>query len=249
MWQIEYPCCPLCEGKGSPSGIVPTKPRGSLPQSIEWMTCIECFHSYTRHYWTEAGLKELFKLTMREQLFGGELDHQRVVWAEIIKRIDRHTHDDAGEWIDVGMGNGAFLFTACEMGKRARGIDLRPSVVDSIRHMGYPAEMADARTYNYYGATTVILADILEHLAYPREFLTDLHAQTSAPIFVSCPNMDSVSWRYMDSKGTNYYWGEMEHHHNFTRERLEGMLRDCGYHPVDYAVSRRYAACMEIIAV
>jgi hypothetical protein len=52
----------------------------------------------------------------------------------------------------------------------------------------------------------------------------------------------------MDTVG-NPYWTELEHYHNFTRVRLEALLKECGYTPVYYGVSPRYMAGMEIIAV
>jgi predicted SAM-dependent methyltransferase len=68
-------------------------------------------------------------------------------------------------------------------------------------------------------------------------------------LFVSCPNMDSMAWRYMDSAGGSPYWNEPEHYHNFTRARLQSLLIECGFEPKYYGVSSRYQAGMEIIAV
>ena len=47
---------------------------------------------------------------------------------------------------------------------------------------------------------------------------------------------------------TNPYWGELEHYHNFSRDRLFALLDDSGFAVVDYDVSVRYYSCMEIIA-
>ena len=63
------------------------------------------------------------------------------------------------------------------------------------------------------------------------------------------PNRDCVSWRRMDATSTNPYWGEIEHFHNFTRAGLFDVLVRCGFAPVHYAVSERYQACMEVVAV
>ncbi len=94
-----------------------------------------------------------------------------------------------------------------------------------------------------------MLADILEHLPYPQRLLERIRSQTDAPIFVSCPNSDCISWRYMNSRGKNMYITEIEHHHNFSRASMYALLERCGYKPVHYGISRRYGACMEIIAV
>jgi hypothetical protein len=61
--------------------------------------------------------------------------------------------------------------------------------------------------------------------------------------------MDCIVWRALDATGTNPYWGEIEHYHNFTRKRLSALLAQHGLHPVDYNISERYRACMEMTAV
>jgi len=53
----------------------------------------------------------------------------------------------------------------------------------------------------------------------------------------------------MDRRSSNPYWAEFEHYHNFSRSTLTWTLRQCGFTPLSYSVSRRYIACMEIIAV
>jgi hypothetical protein len=52
----------------------------------------------------------------------------------------------------------------------------------------------------------------------------------------------------LDAAGTNPYWGEIEHYHNFTRPRLNALLEAHGFSPIDYNISERYRSCMEVIA-
>jgi hypothetical protein len=61
--------------------------------------------------------------------------------------------------------------------------------------------------------------------------------------------MASIVWRIMDSTGENTYWDEIEHYHNFTRERLYALLDATGFRPVFYNVNERYRACMDVIAM
>ena len=51
----------------------------------------------------------------------------------------------------------------------------------------------------------------------------------------------------MDARGTNPYWGELEHFHNFSRDTLHRLLRDTGFRPVHYAVSERFAHVAQLI--
>lgn len=61
--------------------------------------------------------------------------------------------------------------------------------------------------------------------------------------------MDSIIWRVLDATGTNPYWGELEHYHNFTRARLVQLLETQGFKFAEYNISERYRTCMEIIAL
>ena len=67
-------------------------------------------------------------------------------------------------------------------------------------------------------------------------------------LLLSMPNMDCLPWRAMDRVKKNPYWAEIEHHHNFTRQRLYALLEEQGFAPRRYGISSRYLACMEIVA-
>ena len=44
------------------------------------------------------------------------------------------------------------------------------------------------------------------------------------------------------------YWQELEHHHNFTRERLAALVADHGFVVEDIAIAYRYKAQVELYA-
>jgi 2-polyprenyl-3-methyl-5-hydroxy-6-metoxy-1,4-benzoquinol methylase len=94
------------------------------------------------------------------------------------------------------------------------------------------------------------MADVLEHMPYPKAGLKAAHRllRPGGVLFVSMPNMDSMVWRALDASGSNPYWGEIEHYHNFTRQRLYALLDEQGFSPVHYDISERYRCCMEVIA-
>jgi hypothetical protein len=52
----------------------------------------------------------------------------------------------------------------------------------------------------------------------------------------------------LHANGANRYWGEIEHYHNFSRGRLYALLKEHGFQPVEYSVSERHRAGMEVIA-
>jgi 2-polyprenyl-3-methyl-5-hydroxy-6-metoxy-1,4-benzoquinol methylase len=246
--RVAYDGCPLCGGEGSAFRSEACEPRGRVNISrLEWMKCGKCEHVYTSHYFSKEGHAQLLSQVMQDGFFGGNLDVQRKLWSRVIDRLLPHVARE-GKWIDVGVGNGSFLFTAAEYGFDAVGIDTRHYILDALREYGYNVEHADAMEYDYTGASVVVLADILEHMPYPKALLQRIREKLVGPLFVSCPNMDSVSWKYLERAGDSPYWKELEHYHNFTRARLQSLLMECGFTPVHYGISPRYTACMEIIA-
>lgn len=244
--RIAFDGCPLCTSTSTLLRSAKTE-RNGLSVTLDWLRCNNCEHVYTSHYFADDSV--LLSKVTAEGFFGGNLDKQRVLWSRVIERILPHLVERKGRWIDVGVGNGAFLFTAAEYGFDAVGIDKRHYLLGPIKEYGYNVEHADAMEYDYTDASVVVLADILEHVPNPKALLKRIREKLDGALFVSCPNMDCVSWKYLDKDGTNPYWAELEHYHNFTRKRLEALLKECGFTPVNYGVSTRYTACMEIIAI
>jgi hypothetical protein len=244
-----YDGCPLCGGESSFLRVDECVSTSGIKADITWVKCGSCEHVHASSYFNEHGTAALLASVNSDGCFGGNLDKQRVLWGRVIDRILPHVKDTSGKWIDVGVGNGSFLFTAAEYGFDAVGIDKRRYILDDLKRFGYQAEHADAMEYDYTGASVVVLADILEHMPYPKALLKRIREKLNGALFVSCPNMDSVSWRYLESVNNCPYWIELEHYHNFTRVRLESLLKECGFAPVNYGISTRYMGCMEIIAV
>lgn len=231
--------------------------RPPLPESITWIQCESCTHVFTDGYYTSEGLHILFGVAHEAQLAGGNLEQQRSTWGPVIERVLqvmplRETVFEGGlTWLDVGCGNGGLVFAAAEYGFQSFGVDARMETVDRIKKMGYSAVQGDIFGIKVEKPLAVVsMADVLEHMAYPVAALRYVFKMLANDgiLFVSCPNRDCVSWRQMDREGSNPYWIELEHHHNFSRKVLMWLLRQCGFTPLRYAVSTRYKSCMEIVA-
>jgi 2-polyprenyl-3-methyl-5-hydroxy-6-metoxy-1,4-benzoquinol methylase len=156
-----------------------------------------------------------------------------------------------GRWLDVGFGDGALLSTAAEFGYDVLGLDLREECVRRMRDFGFRAERRELCELDESERFEVVsLCDVLEHMPFPRRELERV-ARLLAPnghALVSTPNHDSFAWQWLDRQGQNPYWRELEHYHNFGRERLFALLAECGLEPCHFAVSERYRAGMEVIA-
>lgn len=251
--RIPYESCPLCGGhdftfeRAGDCGLHPLYVPG-LPSEIRWLRCDACDHVHTDSHWSDEALAKIHNRTIRK--VGDGLEGQRHIAAAIVEKVARY-HEPAGPWIDIGPGNGSLLFAAAEWGYAPLALDVRRDVVDALWERGIDGLYADGGVWpEKIGVSVVSMADVLEHMADPVQALRDAHRalRNTGVLFVSLPNMDTELWREMDRQDANPYWNEIEHYHNFTRNRLHELLRETGFEPVHYDVSRRYRCGMEVIA-
>ena len=253
--RILYDACPLCEA----SAIAPIKEADCsqhplyqpvLPPKMTWCRCGACGHVFTEGYFTSDAAAVVFSRTLPHQTLGHDVEQQRVVSARMVERVARHQR--GGDWLDIGFGNGSLLFTAQEWGFAPVGLDMRVQNVEALRRLGIEAHSTPVEVLPFPGRFSVIsMADVLEHIPYPKPALeaSQRLLKEGGVLFVSMPNMETMIWRAMDANDVNPYWGEIEHYHNFGRSRLYALLEAHGFTPVEYGISERYRACMEVIAV
>ncbi len=215
-----------------------------------WCRCGACGHVFTDGYFTDEANRLIFANCNTSQAVGHDAERQRQVSGRMVERVARVVGE--GAWLDIGFGNASLLLTAAEFGYHPVGIDLRADNVEVLRNKGYEAYCQTVETLDMPGRfSAVSMADVLEHMPFPRVGLDAacrlLHL--GGALFISLPNMSSAIWRQLDETGENPYWGELEHYHNFDRERLYRLLREHGLEPQVYAISERYRIGMEVIAV
>jgi len=253
--RIPYDSCPLCGSTDFRSMHVADCSAHVLYQApltpeIHWGKCNVCTHVFTNGYFTDEACKIIFSRTHENQKVGYDLERQRIISSRIVEKVLPYVSE--GNWLDVGFGNGALLFTAQEYGFTAIGADLRIDNVDIIKSRGLQAYCLDLTELQLDGACAVIsMADVLEHMPFPKQGLQAAHRMLSSGgvLFVSMPNSESVLWDVLTLNDANPYWEELEHYHNFSRSRLYELLKETGFEPVRYSVSERYRACMEVIAL
>lgn len=263
-YRLSYDACPIC-GQDRSTFLCEADCQGHplwhppLPSLLRWLLCASCGHVFTDSFYSEAGLREVLRESNPGQVAGGDPDLQRMVWSSVVERVLRALPDRSAvfgatpmKWLDVGCGGGGLVLTAAEYGFAATGLDLRAEAVRAIQELGGSAIQTDLLAIAEHNRFQVIsMADVLEHMPYPVGALRHAHTllEKQGVLFISCPNRDCSSWRSMDARGVNIYWREIEHYHNFSRKSLVWLLRQCGFEPVSYAVSTRYKACMEIVAI
>jgi len=253
--RILYESCPLCgaaehaqllvaDCSGHPSY------REPLSKRMVWRQCGACGHIFTEGYYTEEALRLVFATTQKNQRLGDGLEQNRAISARMIDRV--LPYRDGGIWLDVGFGNGSLLFTAQEYGFTPLGLDLREENVTALAGLGIEGHCQDICDFRPAEPPAVIsMADVLEHTPYPGRIL-EAAKRLLLPggvLFLSMPNADAFIWKVASRQNRNPYWAEMEHYHNFSRQRLYALLREHGFAPKRYAVSERYRMCMEVVAL
>ncbi|MFJ4457742.1 methyltransferase domain-containing protein [Pseudomonas sp. NPDC089392] len=264
--QLAYTACPLCNGASTTLGFANCSGHPlwhePLPQAIEWMQCPGCAHVHSRHYWTEAGLAEVFRNANPGQLarHADNHDNKRALWAPVVDKVMgllggyQATFNRACQpsWLDVGCGDGSLVMTAGDFGFSTTGLDARAETVSRLQQLGFNAIQHDFMTLQLEVSLDALsMMDLLEHIPYPIKALQKA-AQLLRPggvLVISLPDLTSSSWKIMDAENANPYWMEIEHHHNFSRARLLALLNDNGFSVADFAVPNRYKAQMELYAI
>jgi SAM-dependent methyltransferase len=254
--RIPFDSCPLCDRDDATEVAIADCSRHpmykpSLPATMRWLRCDACGHMFVDGYFDDAALGDLFSDAQPMQTPGHEMGRARVVWAKVVEDVARLRAGIDGRWLDVGFGSGALLTTAAEFGFEVTGLDLRARNVEDMIRFGYQAHRTKLEDFRPEQPFDVVsMADVLEHMPFPRGALARAHEILSDDglLFVSMPNVDSFIWKMLDRSGENPYWGEIEHLHNFGRTRLYALLREHGFEPCRYGVSERYVACMEVVA-
>lgn len=252
--RILFSGCPLC--RSTKIGLMlsadcSNHPMYKPPLSsvINWFGCDDCGHVFTEGYFSEEALAIVFSDTQENQLVGYDMENQRVVSSRIVEKLLPFI--SSGRWLDIGFGNASLLFTAEEYGFTPIGVDLRRGNVEILNSLGIEAHCTDLLAFHPEHRFSVIsMADVLEHTAFPTEILAKTYAllDDNGLLFLSMPNSDSWMWKALNDDGSNPYWGEIEHYHNFGRDRLYALLREFGFEPLRYGISERYRACMEVVA-
>lgn len=253
-----YASCPLCDATElrhvrSEDCTRHRLYRGLLSPRIDWMTCGGCGHVFTRGYFNEDGLRILFQGSGSSAnpaaIPLAEMEPRRDRWGSTIARIAPFLSQ--GRWLDVGAGAGMLLRVAEELGYEVSGTDLRPDTVAALRGEGFTMHQCAIEDVPGDGDYDIVsLCDVLEHMPFPRRGLAAVARllKPSGFVFVSLPNYDSPLWRAWDREGANPYWAEIEHYHNFSRQRLHDLLRTHGFDPVQTWISPRYRGCIDVLA-
>lgn len=234
--------CPLCDSDRS----LPLRKTDKK----KWKICVDCDHIFCEY-------EDLPLRNHDEQQVGFKYDLRRHQWANIINIVSGHLDPKqrVKRWLDIGFGDAGLILTANEYGYVALGVDIREKNVADLMAAGVEAYCVDFEKdfdyLNLLGRSTVIsMTDVIEHIRDPKGAIEKVVRMLASDglLLIGCPNASSHIWKMLDAKGINPYWDEEEHFHNFTRERLESLLVECGFDVIRYMVGHRFQCGMELIA-
>jgi SAM-dependent methyltransferase len=217
---------------------------------------------HTRHFWTAAGKTEILRNAAVESAggFSGKLEDERARWTPVIERVIQLrggyptvlSQSDRPVWVDAGCGTGTLIMTAADYGFAAVGLDTNATAVSRIQSLGFNALQHDFMELRFEVIVDVLsLVNVLEQISQPRAALLKA-AQVLRPggiLVVGTTDLTSSSWKVMDTEKVNPHWQDLERHHNFARERLLELLKECGFEVVGFSVPPRERGGMEIYAV
>lgn len=259
--RIKYDVCPLCQSAdislyGTADITGNERWREPLERTLSWMQCGNCGHIFTEGYFTAEALNILFANTHDSQIVGKDIEHHRNISAKMVARVTQELDlPDDRLWVDIGFGNGSLLMTAKEFGFDVFGVDLRKKNVEDLEAFRIPAyhgslQSAIANVTFKSKPAVLSMADVVEHEPFPLDCLRSAREliNDDGILLISMPNASAPLWQYWNAVQQNPYWIEIEHYHNFTREKLYAVLEESGFKPFDYAISERYRCCMEVLA-
>jgi hypothetical protein len=230
---MKYDACPLCD-----------HPRFVVDERAErWRLCQGCGHSFTAEYFLPEELAHMPVLD--SQRVGYALEDMRLPASRLVERVLPFA--DSGDWLDVGYGDGSLLLTAQEYGFRVHGVEARDEGCEVLAAFGITVNIT-GELWHVPGAYDVVsLCDVLEHIPFPKAALLSAR-RLGKVLLVTCPNLSAPVSAWLEAQQAWPYWDEQEHFHNFTRERLYLLLKECGFTPRRYGISERYRCGMEVVA-
>jgi ubiquinone/menaquinone biosynthesis C-methylase UbiE len=132
----------------------------------------------------------------------------------------------AGDTIlDAGCATGDYLEKLSTLGYHCAGVDINSEYVDIAKQKGLDAQVMDAKHLEFPDKSfdTIILFEVLEHLADPEDVLKEAHRVARKNVLLTVPNCTQFS--RLRKVGLTYdHMLEKDHVNFFTKSDLEGIL-------------------------
>ena len=256
--QHVFDSCPICGGEGKPYFRAFTYRMANfcyphLPFRL-WMKCQKCGNMYT---WKQP--KEWLAMSDRseridpcegfERFYATQSNGVQFLadWGNVLDSAARYTKGK--NLIEVGVGTGAQLAVALEMGFDVDAVEIDAHTarkVSDLLHIpiwrGDFLKFSSAKQYS-----VVIMGDVIEHMTNPMQALQKAYdiLEAEGVLWLSTPNFESSFSRMM--KFQDFMWCVQNHITYFSFEGIRKLAKQCGFEVREYKVSSRYNGSMELI--
>jgi len=142
--------------------------------------------------------------------------------------------------IDVGCGLGSYGRSLLADGYNWMGAEVNDADCAELVRLGLPHRRVDGRTLPFADAAfdSALCLEVLEHVAEPRAFLTEIRRVAPRQLIVSVPNCELLGYLW-DYLATPWHMLEATHTNFFTRWSLGALLREF-YPHVELRLYSRY---------
>lgn len=140
--------------------------------------------------------------------------------------------------LDIGCGDGKFVYDAIQRGYNARGVDLSPDRVRKGREL-YDLNESQLTCMNVDEFTShekfdiIVLWDIIEHVESPTKILEAIKAisHEETKVFVLTMSLDSITYK-MYGQYWNYIYPP-QHLNYFSHNTMRELMKKCGFDLID----------------
>jgi len=246
--EISDAICPACGGTKSPQLLPLGQPPLPGEHDYQWFACVDCrshfasprkemdYDSAYQSASTYSDSMASFAEQVREtETAANGACFNRAISAAILRRIP------SGRHLDLGMGSGFLLEISRRAGHSIFGVDVsqasRTFVEKAIPNVTVAPDLAQlAGTFS-----TITALEVLEHLAQPLAFLTELRSRLDDDglLLMSVPNVERGYWRSGEQGGERRHWikggvGDTSPHHltRFSADGLRNLMGRAGFEDV-----------------
>lgn len=242
------PACPLCG-----AGTSAWKPIYDL-EIMKIFACGVCHMVFMDPFLGKTGMKEFFSRNVVEAEGVPHFKRHDVAgiarnpndrlyrrYTECLRRIEGAA--GKGRLLDVGCGEGLFLYVATKEGWQAEGIDFSDNDAEQARkNLGVDAREGDFEDANFPKGSFKLITmwDVLEHAADPHIVIEKCRRllPVGGTILIACPNEGSLltiiaDWLYSLSFGIIKFPARLlhviDHPLYFGRNTLKRLLGEHGF--------------------
>jgi SAM-dependent methyltransferase len=222
--ETEKVSCRLCGSDKERLLFKTDNARRGTKKLFNVVECLDCGFRFTNPPPTEYSMKEYYP-----ESYEALVPEKISLLEEVYYRTFRRIPGAKGRILDIGCGNGKFLYLLKKMGWEAYGQDLS-NVPDFVKKdfKIFEGELFDSKIEDgFFDAVT--LWGSIEHMRSPLKVLEECHRilKKGGSIVVWTTNNDSLEARIF-----RRYWHHLlvpEHYSQFTDKTLVAMVKKAGF--------------------